>query len=77
MDLIAYILLGVIQGIFEWLPVSSQGISVVVLMNMFNVAPQLAIDMSIFLHLGTVIAALVYFGKTIKNYFQIENNKSA
>lgn len=73
MDLIAYILLGVIQGIFEWLPVSSQGISVVVLMNMFNVAPQLAIDMSIFLHLGTVIAALVYFWKDIKELFTKTN----
>lgn len=73
MDLIAYILLGVIQGIFEWLPVSSQGISVVVLMNMFNVAPKLAIDMSIFLHLGTVLAALVYFWKDIKEMFTKTN----
>lgn len=73
MDLIAYILLGVIQGIFEWLPVSSQGISVVVLMNLFKVTPQLAIDMSIFLHLGTLIAATVYFWKDIKELFTKTN----
>jgi len=69
MDLIAYILLGVIQGIFEWLPVSSQGISIVVLMNIFKVSPQLAIDMSIFLHIGTLIAAIVYFWSDIKELF--------
>ncbi|MFA7709371.1 MAG: undecaprenyl-diphosphate phosphatase [archaeon] len=66
MDLIAYILLGVIQGIFEWLPISSQGISVVILTNMFNVAAQTAIDMSIFLHIGTLLAAILYFWKDIK-----------
>jgi undecaprenyl-diphosphatase len=73
MDLIAYILLGVIQGIFEWLPVSSQGISVVILMNMFKVSPQLAIDMSIFLHIGTLLAAIVYFKKDIKELFTKTN----
>ncbi len=66
MDLIAYIILGVIQGIFEWLPISSQGIAVVVLTNTFKVSAQTAIDMSIFLHLGTAIAAIIYFWQDIK-----------
>jgi len=69
MDILDFILLGILQGIFEWLPVSSQGISVVVLMNFFKISAQKAIDMSIFLHFGTLLAAFVYFFDDIKDLF--------
>jgi len=69
MEIIEFIIIGILQGIFEWLPVSSQGISVVVLTNFFKVSVQKALDMSIFLHFGTLLAAFVYFFEDIKDLF--------
>jgi undecaprenyl-diphosphatase len=69
MEIIEFIIIGILQGIFEWLPISSQGISVVVLTNFFKVSAQSALDRSIFLHLGTLLAAFVYFFEDIKELF--------
>lgn len=54
-----YIILGVIQGIFEWLPISSQGI--VAIASLFLVEYFKPIDIALFIHLGTVFATLIYF----------------
>ncbi len=56
-----YILLGIIQGIFEWIPISSEG--VLTLASSFLVKDLNALDLAIFLHLGTLLAVLVYFYK--------------
>ena len=69
MEIVEFIIIGILQGIFEWLPVSSQGISVVVLTNFFKVSAQNALDMSVFLHFGTLLAAFVYFFEDIKELF--------
>ncbi|MFO8016148.1 MAG: undecaprenyl-diphosphate phosphatase [Candidatus Woesearchaeota archaeon] len=57
--MLEYILLGILQGIFEWLPVSSEGI-VALLGNLmggeFN-----PVDIALFLHLGTLLAVMIYF----------------
>ncbi|MAG44438.1 hypothetical protein CL633_00945 [bacterium] len=61
LEIINYILLGAIQGIFEWIPVSSEGI--VALASNFlklNINP---IDIGLFLHLGTLLSAIIYFRK--------------
>ncbi len=52
-------ILGVIQGIFEWIPVSSEG--VVALVSQFLNQGINPVDMALFLHLGTLLAVLVYF----------------
>ena len=56
-----FILLGIIQGIFEWIPVSSEG--VVALVSRFLVKDLNSLDLALFLHLGTMFAVLVYFFK--------------
>lgn len=56
-----YIVLGILQGIFEWLPVSSEG--VVALFSNFLIKDLNAVDVAIFLHLGTFFAVLIYFWK--------------
>jgi undecaprenyl-diphosphatase len=56
-----YILLGFLQGIFEWIPISSEGMVALVsnyLFKDFN-----SVDLALFLHLGTVLAVMVYFWK--------------
>jgi len=56
-----YILLGFLQGIFEWIPVSSEG--VVALFSSFLIKDFNSVDLALFLHLGTLLATLVYFWK--------------
>ncbi len=55
------LLLGILQGIFEWFPISSEGI--VALSSQFLVLGFNPVDIALFLHLGTVFAILVYFRK--------------
>jgi len=54
-----YILLGFLQGVFEWIPVSSEGI--VALFSSYFVKDFNSVDLALFLHLGTLLATLVYF----------------
>lgn len=63
MPLIYYILLGIIQGLTEFLPVSSSA-HLVIAQNIFGLKePQLFFD--IVLHLGTLCAVVIYFYRDI------------
>jgi undecaprenyl-diphosphatase len=55
------IVLSFIQGIAEWLPISSEGLSVFILLKFFSSAPSEAISYAIYLHLGTMLAAIARF----------------
>lgn len=59
--MIEYIILGILQGVLEWIPVSSEGI--VVLFSNYFIKDLNAIDVSIFLHMGTFLAVMIYFYK--------------
>src|SRR4030042_3921253 len=56
-----YVFLGIIQGIFEWSPISSEG--VVALASQFLIKEMNPVDLALFLHLGTFFAVLIYFRK--------------
>ena len=61
MEIIQSIILGIVQGLAEFLPVSSSG-HLVLISKFFNWQDQgLAFDVA--LHLGTLIAVLIYFRK--------------
>lgn len=66
MELFQALVLGLIQGITEWLPVSSQGQVIVSAVALFGIAPAEALNYSIFLHIGTLFAAALYFRHEIK-----------
>ena len=66
MTLIEGIVLGIFQGGLEWLPVSSQGALVILMVGIFDFTVETATRLSIFLHSGTVLAAVIYFRSELK-----------
>jgi len=67
MDIIHSIIFGIVQGLTEFLPISSSG-HLVILHNFlgFNLIDNLAFDVS--LHLGTLMALLIFFWQDMKRF---------
>ncbi len=64
MDLFQAIILGIIQGLTEFLPVSSSG-HLVIFQNLFGLKePELFFDISV--HVGTLAAIVIFFWKEIR-----------
>jgi len=74
--MIEYILFGIFQGLFEWLPISSQGQLFIIMTLLFDISAQEALNSSIWLHIGTMFAAIVYFRREVfdllKKLFKLE-----
>ena len=66
--MIEYIIIAILQGLFEWLPISSSGQVMIVSVNFFGIPPEQAFSLSIWMHLGTTLAVLI---KLRKDYIQI------
>ncbi|RLI89004.1 MAG: undecaprenyl-diphosphate phosphatase [Candidatus Altiarchaeales archaeon] len=66
MDFVSSILVGIIQGITEWLPISSTGQSMIALINLIGLEPKKAFSFAICLHLGTLFAVLVKMRMEVK-----------
>ncbi len=65
------IIFGIIQGIAEWLPVSSEGVITLVKANFFGGGGvEEIIKFALFLHLGTALAATIYFRKDVIEIFK-------
>src|SRR3989344_4038064 len=58
MEIIQAIILGIIQGITEWIPVSSQSVVAFVSNRFFSTD---ATSFAVWLHIGTMLAGAVYF----------------
>lgn len=68
MTILESILLGIVQGLTEFLPVSSSG-HLVLLQNVFGISePQLFFDTM--LHLGTLVAVVIVMWKSIVDIFK-------
>lgn len=66
------IILGTIQGVAEWLPVSSTSLLILAKQNLFHHQDgfQALTQHTVFLHLGTFLAAIVYFRKDVLHLLQ-------
>lgn len=64
-DVVVAALAGVLQGLLEWIPVSSEGNLALVLALLGEASPGAAVRLSLFLHMGTGFAALAYYRRTV------------
>ncbi|KKK82458.1 hypothetical protein LCGC14_2803190 [marine sediment metagenome] len=68
--MIEYIIIAVLQGLFEWLPISSSGQTMIISINLFGISAENAFSLAIWLHLGTTIAVLLKFRKDFIRIFK-------
>jgi undecaprenyl-diphosphatase len=59
-DVVVALVVGLVQGVVEWLPVSSEG-TVAVVLTLLGHDPATAVQFALFLHVGTAISATVYY----------------
>ncbi|RLI08825.1 UDP-diphosphatase [Candidatus Bathyarchaeota archaeon] len=74
--LIAALIVGMLQGLLEWLPISSQGNLVLLMVALLGLEPADALGLSVYLHLGTGLAALVYFRADFARILRMESESS-
>ncbi len=66
-----YILLGAVQGVVEWIPISSEGVLAV--LGKYLIEGVNPINLALFLHFGTLLAVLVYFWHDWVEIFTFRN----
>ncbi len=64
MDAFQAFVLGIVQGITEWLPISSSG-HLVITQDLLGLRPDENLVFDLFAHLGTLVAVCVYFRKEL------------
>lgn len=71
------LIVGLVQGLLEWLPISSQGNLVILMLSLLGLEPTEALSLSVYLHLGTGLAALIYFRREIRRMIRrdMENDR--
>lgn len=69
MDFLQVLILSIVQGITEFLPVSSSA-HLVIFSHFLNYKHNFTLD--IFLHSGTLLAVILYFRKSIREFFNLQ-----
>ena len=66
-EFIAHIILEIVQGLSEWLPISSSG-HLVLFSHLLGLENSMQFDVAV--HFGTLMAVFVYFGRDICDIFE-------
>ncbi len=64
MDVFQAFVLGIVQGLTEWLPISSSG-HLVIMQDLLGLQPDQNLVFDLFAHLGTLVAVCVFFRKEL------------
>jgi len=59
------VVVGLLQGVFEWLPISSEG-NIAIALTALGTAPGLAVSYALFVHLGTALSATAYYRDEVR-----------
>ena len=62
-EILTSILFGLLQGILEWIPVSSQGVITLIYTGFYNKPFNESVEYAIWLHIGTSLSVLIYMRK--------------
>lgn len=65
------VILGIVQGISEWLPISSKTQVLIVSTYLFNLSFSDAYAFGLFMEIGTILAAVIYFRKELWSLIQV------
>jgi len=65
-SLFVAIVVGFLQGVFEWLPISSEG-NITILLTAIGTSPSAAVSFALFVHAGTALSAAVYYRDELVN----------
>lgn len=60
------VVIGTIQGITEWLPISSKAMTSLIMIKFFGKPLSEALPLAIWMHIGTFLASAIYFREEIK-----------
>lgn len=69
------IIVALIQGLVEWLPISSEGQVVFFIYNFTTVPPEEIMSLVIWLHFGTALAVIVRYPRTILELISLKDKK--
>lgn len=70
MNIVEGIVLGLLQGVFEWLPVSSEAVVTLVMTQVFGSGVVESVNSAVWLHTGTMLAATLYFRQDIQSLME-------
>jgi undecaprenyl-diphosphatase len=70
-QILVSIILGVIQGISEWLPISSKTQILIASQFLLNLSYQQAYTFGLFMEIGTLFAAIIYFRKELVSLIKV------
>ncbi|MFW9799067.1 MAG: undecaprenyl-diphosphate phosphatase [Candidatus Thorarchaeota archaeon] len=69
------VIVAVIQGLVEWLPISSEGQVVLFVYNFGSVPPEDLVTLAVWLHLGTAIAVLARYPRVIIDVLTLKDRR--
>ena len=73
-ELVFALLIGIVQGVVEWLPISSQGNVSIVVTLVTDIDPVVAVDLALFVQLGTIVSAAMYYREDIREALENVSN---
>lgn len=74
-ELALAVIIGFLQGVFEWLPVSSKTVVMLFSIYIFGESPELAYVLGLYLQSGAVLVAIAYFWRDVVDIALLRNRK--